>query len=279
MVAMAPASGPMASTAPVSGDAAICAAVADQVSRRTGVPLAVLRAIALTETGRKRSDGFQPWPWTVNMEGKGYWFDTVDDARAYVYKEYKRGARSFDIGCFQINYRWHGDAFASIDQMFDPVSNGLYAAQLLGQLYGETGSWGAAAGAYHSRTPALAAEYQKRFERILAGLVGGAGADTALASGQMAPDDIPEIPDIVLAMNGDSGVGAEVSAPRVNTYPLLLAGAGGSGFGSLMPLGTGGGASLFPASATDVAASDPAARTDAPETIGAVVPASESGAP
>ena len=63
---------------------------------------AVLKAISLTETGRKTGGQFRPWPWTVNMEGTGHWFDTLDEARAYVSREFKRGARSFDVGCFQI---------------------------------------------------------------------------------------------------------------------------------------------------------------------------------
>src|SRR5699024_6482524 len=94
---------------------------ARQAARAHDVPLDVLRAISRAETGRPRQGGLQPWPWTVNMEGRGRWFDNADAARAYVFAHFKAGARSFDVGCFQINYRWHGDAFRSIDEMFDPV--------------------------------------------------------------------------------------------------------------------------------------------------------------
>jgi soluble lytic murein transglycosylase-like protein len=66
-----------------------------------------------------------------------------------------RGARSYDVGCFQINYRWHGQHFASLDQMFDPDANAAYAARFLSELYAEFGDWSRAAGAYHSRTPVL----------------------------------------------------------------------------------------------------------------------------
>ena len=47
------------------------------------------------------------------MEGKGKWFQTRDEALSYVFKHFKRGARSFDVGCFQINFKWHGQAFPS----------------------------------------------------------------------------------------------------------------------------------------------------------------------
>lgn len=214
----------------------ICDEVASEAARRTGVPLSVLKAISLTETGRKRGGAFRPWPWTVNMEGKGLWFDSEDEARAYVYKAYKRGARSFDVGCFQINYKWHGEAFRSIDDMFDPLTNALYAARFLKSLHAEQGDWGRAAGAYHSRTPEFANRYQARFETL---------------RDRLLPEDgreIPEIPDIVLAAaSGTSGMAAsDPLAPviRVNRYPLLQSG-GTAGLGSLVPLGNGGGASLF----------------------------------
>ncbi len=228
---------------------AICDQAAREASAQTGVPLAVLQAISLTETGRKRAGRFRPWPWTVNMEGKGLWFDTEDDARAYVYSQYKRGARSFDVGCFQINYKWHGQAFASIDAMFDPVANAVYAAEFLRGLRAEQGSWSAAAGAYHSRTPEFAEKYRERFDRIHGTLAGG----PADAAGDPPPADsaagyadpaIPEIPDIVLVANGGTLTEGRPRAPRMNRFPLLQAGGAGT-IGSLVPLTDGAGASLF----------------------------------
>ena len=70
----------------------------------------------------------------------------------------------------QINYRWHGHAFPSLEDMFDPEWTATYAAQFLRTLYEERGSWSAAAGAYHSLTPELAQKYRARFDRLLAGL-------------------------------------------------------------------------------------------------------------
>lgn len=147
--------------------ASLCDQAAISAARLTGVPVDVLLAITRTETGRQTSDGISPWPWTVNMEGRGQWFDTRDAALAHIFEHFKRGARSFDVGCFQINYKWHGAAFASIADMFDPNANARYAAEFLSRLYAETGDWTSAAGAYHSRTPEFADRYEARFERIL----------------------------------------------------------------------------------------------------------------
>ena len=142
-----------ATDAPPETVSAICDAVAARAAIRHNVPLDVLRAIALTETGRRLNSRIRPWPWTVNMEGQGHWFDTRSEARAFVDRAVNRGARSYDIGCFQINARWHGHAFPSLEAMFDPQLNADYAARFLAELHAEFGDWSRAAGAYHSRTP------------------------------------------------------------------------------------------------------------------------------
>lgn len=148
----------------------LCDRAAARISQETSVPLSVLRAITRTETGRSRDGVLTPWPWTVNREGAGHWFDTRAAAQQFAERAISEGAHSFDVGCFQINYRWHGAAFSSITQMFDPVENARYAADFLQSLFDETGDWTKAAGAYHSRTETYAKRYRARFSRIHADL-------------------------------------------------------------------------------------------------------------
>jgi hypothetical protein len=138
-------------------------------ARRGGVPVEVLHAVALNETGRKSEGKLRPWPWAINREGKGYWFDSYEAALAFAKASLADGRKSFDVGCVQINYRWHGHAFPSIEDMFNPEWTATYAAQFLRTLYEERGSWSAAAGAYHSLTPELAQKYAARFDRMLTG--------------------------------------------------------------------------------------------------------------
>lgn len=202
-----------------SQTAQICDDVAAIAARETGVPIAVLRSITRTETGRSRNGTLQPWPWTVNMEGVGKWFDTEDAARAYVFKHFKRGARSFDVGCFQINYKWHHKAFQSIDEMFDPLANARYAAEFLMQLHGESEDWSKAAGAYHSRTPKYARKYRARFDEIRQTIA------------KSAPQDIAKAQDRQIVA-------------RVNSYPLLQQGGTATSNGSLVPLGFGAGRAI-----------------------------------
>ena len=200
--------------------AELCDQAARYASERTGVPLDVLRAITRTETGRKASGSTpDPWPWTVNMEGVGKWFDTRADALRFAELFHERGARSFDVGCFQINYRWHGNAFGSIGEMFDPRANALYAARFLLRQYARTGDWSKAAGAYHSGTQVYAARYRKRFDTIRGALGPAVSAPAALA---------------------------RTAALRHNAFPLLTAGGVGTPgrLGSLVPRTDGGGALL-----------------------------------
>ncbi len=203
--------------------AAMCSQAAQRAAVETGVPLAVLEAIALTETGRNEAGVLRPWPWTVNMAGEGLWFDSRDGALAYALAEYQRGARSFDLGCFQINYKWHGQAFQSLDHMLEPLANARYAAQFLRDLYHEKGDWTAAAGAYHSRTPEHADRYAARFDRFLAQI--------------RQAGDAP--PRLALADPQHRG-------PRVNNFPLLDAARPAPGLlGSLVPIDGGPGARLI----------------------------------
>jgi len=143
----------------------LCYNAISHASHKLGVPKDVLLAISLTETGKKLGGQIHPWPWTVNMEGKGDWFSDQHSALSYVKKRYSQGVRSFDVGCFQINYRWHHQHFRTIEDMFDPITNATYAAEFLKNLYLETGSWVTAAGYYHSRTPEFANRYRERFSK------------------------------------------------------------------------------------------------------------------
>ncbi len=211
----------------------LCEQAAARASAASGVPLSVLRAISLTETGRTREGSFRPWPWTVNMEGKGAWFDSFEEARDYVARRHAAGARSYDVGCFQINYRWHGQHFASLDQMFDPDANAAYAARFLGELYAEFGDWSRAAGAYHSRTPYFAAKYRQRFERIRGRLVATDGEDTPVALAA-APADPGSAPEAIAAVYPPTRA-AEVEI-RDNRFPLLIDTGAGRGLASLVPL-------------------------------------------
>lgn len=134
----------------------------DQAASLVGskVPPGLLQAIGSVESGHIDQDGkVRPWPFTVDIDGNGYWFLTSGDAAKFTIQALKVGYGSVDVGCFQINLEAHPKAFKTLGEAFDPEDNAKYAADFLSKLYQQTGSWGLAVERYHSANPTLAIPY------------------------------------------------------------------------------------------------------------------------
>lgn len=159
-----------AAIGPASGQTNPCDLAARTAARDIGVPLDLLLALTRVETGRTGAQGFEPWPWTLNMGGPGSWHDSAAAAHDTAARAVAAGRRNIDLGCFQINYHWHGAGFADLRQMLDPDANARYAAGFLRDLHAELGDWTRAVGAFHSRRPDHAARYLDRFHAIHAAL-------------------------------------------------------------------------------------------------------------
>ncbi len=122
-----------------------------------------MAAIGRVESGRSDGAGrVDPWPWSINAEGVDHVFQTKVEAVAAVRALQSEGVRSIDVGCMQVNLMYHPEAFASLDEAFDPGRNADYAARFLTQLHAQTGNWATATAWYHSATPELGAEYRRR---------------------------------------------------------------------------------------------------------------------
>jgi hypothetical protein len=132
-----------------------------------GIPTHLLAAISSTESGRWHSGlGMAvPWPWTINVEGKGYYFATKAEAVAQTAEYLRKGYRSIDVGCMQVNLKHHPKAFSSIEEAFDPATNVAYAATFLRTNYNDLGDWIKATAAYHSRTDFYGRQYLVRIEK------------------------------------------------------------------------------------------------------------------
>lgn len=111
-----------------------------------GIPLGVLYAVGLTESGRRGS--LQPF--AMNIEGRAYFAENAAEALAEFATAQRQGSRLIDLGCMQINHHYHGDRFASVQAMFDPQRNVEYAAKFLRELRAREGSWTMAVARYHA---------------------------------------------------------------------------------------------------------------------------------
>ncbi len=148
-----------------------CLSAIAAAEQRHGTRAGLLVAIARAESGRPvpPMPGLQPWPWVVNADGAGIYFDSQAAAVAWTAAALARGVRQIDVGCMQVNLQAHPSAFASIEDAFNPASNADYAARFLRRLQADAGNWDTATGWYHSRTPMLASAYQQRVQAIAEG--------------------------------------------------------------------------------------------------------------
>ncbi|MCR0983646.1 transglycosylase SLT domain-containing protein [Roseomonas populi] len=130
----------------------------------SGIPVGVLGAIALVESGGRdpRTGRAEPWPWSYNAEGAGRAAPSKAAAINEVSALLRRGMRSIDVGCMQVNLLHHPNAFASLDQAFDPQANLAYAIRFLLQLHARTGDWEQAIARYHSAEPERGGAYSRK---------------------------------------------------------------------------------------------------------------------
>ena len=146
----------------IADPARFCETATATVEFAARLPPRLLQAVSVTETGRADavSGQLRPWPWTINAEGVGQFFETKQQAVKAVKALLGRGVQSIDVGCMQVNLRYHPKAFTSLEDAFDPRLNAGYAARFLNQLYAEQKSWAHAIAAYHSETPVLGEAYR-----------------------------------------------------------------------------------------------------------------------
>lgn len=143
-------------------------------ARAHGIPATVLYAIALTESGRRWADGrVYPWPWTLNVAGRGERYATRQEAHAALLSHLQRGVRSIDVGLMQINWAAHGAKLGTPWNALEPYHNLRIGAKILLEQYQRSGDWTHAIGRYHApNNPDRAAGYRRKVLIHLAGLYG-----------------------------------------------------------------------------------------------------------
>ncbi|WP_333672645.1 lytic transglycosylase domain-containing protein [Elioraea tepidiphila] len=211
--------------------AELCRPAIRAAERAHGIPVALLSALGRVESGRRDPDSgtFGPWPWTINAEGRGQFFPTKAEAIAEVRRLQARGVRSIDVGCMQVNLHHHPNAFASLDEAFDPAKNATYAARFLVELQQRSNNWLQAAAHYHSQTPEFADAYRRR---VMAAwpeesrLAAQAHRESQIAAWHARPATVPGGPGRVLSVAPSGQVlnqagGRDLAAYRAAPIPLV----------------------------------------------------------
>jgi soluble lytic murein transglycosylase-like protein len=117
-----------------------------RAAERYRIPIGILYAVGLAETGRKGS--LQPN--ALNIEGKALFPPSRNAALEAVEEARRNGAKLIDLGCMQINQHYHRSAFRSLSDMLDPKQNVDYAARFLVTLKGRHDTWSMAVARYHA---------------------------------------------------------------------------------------------------------------------------------
>lgn len=123
-----------------------CESHLEKYSIQENVPLGVLYAVGLTETGRKG----RLHPYALNIEGTSVVLGSRQEALQAFVAARKQGKKLIDLGCMQVNHYYHRKNFASLEAMLDPETNIQYAARFLRRLKQDHGNWTMAVALYHA---------------------------------------------------------------------------------------------------------------------------------
>lgn len=145
-----------------------CSGLFNYFEKKYNLPKDLLHSIALQESAKRHTEYKINivWPWTVNVNGTGYHFPTKKEAVRFTKLKLAEGNDSIDVGCMQINLKYHPEAFISVEQAFTPIKNVGYGAKFLREKFDVNGDWMHAIGNYHSQTKDKSLNYSNSVSRI-----------------------------------------------------------------------------------------------------------------
>ena len=114
----------------------LCEREMTQAAKKYDIPLGILFAVGLTETGI----GGHLHANALNLQGDTVYSLNKQQAMQRFQAAKASGVRLIDVGCMQLNYFYHGEHFSSVEEMFDPHKNVDYSARFLKELKKSEGS-------------------------------------------------------------------------------------------------------------------------------------------
>ena len=92
--------------------------------------------------------------------------NTKGDALRSLEERIKKGVTNIDIGCMQLNFRWHKGFFNNLSDMINPIKNVDYAARFLNKLHQRHRSWEKAVKYYHSSKSKYNVKYYRKVKAV-----------------------------------------------------------------------------------------------------------------
>ncbi len=160
-------------TVPARAEQLSLAPMFEEAAHACGVPAVWTQAIARVESGLS--------PWVLNIEGRGYHFDSKEKALAKA-KEAEAEGRSFDSGVMQVNNFWLNKYGIPLEAALDPLANIYLGSWILKQEIARHGESWNAVGAYHSPNKERGRRYAEMVKDAFEKETGKAGAHSVAAS-------------------------------------------------------------------------------------------------
>lgn len=150
--------------------------------------LKVIPEIIWAVTGTESNYRGAPWPWSANLQGKSYYFKSEKALKDFINSLSSNEKENLDVGCMQLNYRYHGWKFKDVQEMTDPQRNMVLGTMYLYELYlrekihqlsikqknpkkkmlNDLHIWAIAVGRYHSHRQNHGKKYVKAVTKHLA---------------------------------------------------------------------------------------------------------------
>ena len=116
------------------------------------VPAWVVKKTVTHESKSFYQAEVQPWPWTLNINGVGYYYLTMTDALIAAVKAHEEGARRLGVGFGQVEWSYHSDRFGgSFANALNPKQNIKVVCEILQDAWRspKVKSWQDAIAYYH----------------------------------------------------------------------------------------------------------------------------------
>ena len=140
----------------------------DSVAAYCGIPVKILYAVSTVERGRRMDGDVKPWPWTLNIDGEAFYFDSREEQFKKLMEALSEKRRTVGIGLMQMDWRWKAALLHSPWLATDPTFNLKTGCQIIRAHYDKTNDWWIAVGKYHreSSKPKHVAAAQRYAARV-----------------------------------------------------------------------------------------------------------------
>src|SRR3546814_26224 len=224
-------------TPALAQDGISCSKLIADTENRRQIPRGLLMAIAVTESGM---NGI-PNPHAMNIAGKTYHARDLEDMAQVISNNWTRGVRSIDVGCMQINLKFHGEKFSRLTDLLHSPTNVDYGASYLIKLAIDRGSWREGVMDYHNKVSAGRRQWYgckvwNNYLRINSATKGFVNCGTTPKGSSVASNAAPKINTAPISIPGYNQGVAYAAAPAAPRPTPVLASAAPT-HGS-MPIGS-----------------------------------------